>query len=122
MYKIGPNLGLQLMRDFGQPDFPHSRDMTYYLVDGGVIACRPCWLGGNELHVSFNQPGKCRNASIKFCNYFGGEWWALIEDRYKAAINTAKKAGFEYQCHFEGERMSGKITGVHALRWNSEFC
>jgi len=92
MFRVDKSLGLKSIREFGLSNFPDD-NFYYFIVDGGVIAVRP-FLDGCEMHVAFHDRSKVRKSCDKFCRWFGGKWFAIIDCNKKSLINGAKKIGF----------------------------
>lgn len=107
MHKVGRDTGNQIIREL-LPDFPDVYD-NYYLVDGGIIAFRPCRFGGNELHIAFNDKSKVRSEVSRFCDIMGGTWWAIIRKERQSVINSSLKAGFIYEANFKGSSIVDNI-------------
>lgn len=108
MHKVGRRTGLQTIREFGLSEFPDCYE-DYYLVDGGIIAVRPCQFGGMEMHVAFNEPHKVRLSVSKFCDFAGGTWWAIIRSNRQSVINSSLKAGFVIERKFKGSSIVDNI-------------
>ncbi len=101
MIKLGKEVGNQMIRELGLAGFPKGY-ADYYLMDGGVIAALKSKFGGNEMHIAFNEKEKARGECERFCNHFGGVWWAIIRHEKISTINCAKKIGFKYSGKFKG--------------------
>lgn len=109
--------GLELIRKYGLDDFPEV-EFTFHRLDGGIIATRPCELGGVELHVAFDKKfrASARKQIEDFCDSFDCELWGFIPDKRKHTLNMATKIGFKYITSKKCLMHSGDIELIHFIR------